>query len=377
MRKKVLISGNVAIAEGALYAGCRFFGGYPITPSSDIAEYMSLKLPLYGGIFIQMEDEIASMGAIIGASIAGKKAMTATSGPGFSLMQEHVGFAVMGEIPVVIVNVQRGGPSTGLPTFPSQQDIMQARWGTHGDHEIIAYAPYSIAESFELTVKAFNAAEKYRNPVIILSDEVIGHMREIYEMPDEGEVEVVNRTEPTVPPDQYLPYDDHFGDVPPMAAFGNGYRYHITGLNHDKTGFPTHNPEISQRLMERLVNKIRNHRDEIVDIDVKWMNDAEYAIFAVGSAARSALQTVIELREQGMKIGYIRARCVWPFPDKELYDFAAQLKWILVPEMNMGQMYNEVKRSVEGRCKVFPLWKANGEIISPEEITEKIKEISI
>ncbi len=366
---KKLLSGNEAIGKGALEAGLQFYGGYPITPSSDIAEYIARELPKYGGIFIQMEDEIGSAGSIIGASLAGKKSMTATSGPGISLMQEHIGFAAMVEAPTVFVDIMRGGPSTGLPTFPSQGDLLQAKWGTHGDHEIIVLYPNSVTECFYQTVRAFNLAEKYRTPVIILSDEIIGHMREMVDLPEK--VEVINRRMPEVKPDKFKPYDTNFGDVPPMPPYGSGYRYHTTGLVHDETGFPTHNPKKSQALISRLVNKIRKNRDDIVEVDFEYMDDAEIGIFALGPVARSALEAVEELRNNGVKAGLIRPKVVFPFCDKELMESSKNLKKLYVFEMNMGQIVNEVERVI-GREKIEWHGKSNGEIITPDEIEEYI-----
>jgi len=299
--KILLLQGNEALAEGALAAGCRFFAGYPITPASEIAEHMALKLPALGGTFIQMEDEIASMGAVIGASLAGVKAMTATSGPGFSLMQENIGYACMAETPCVVVNVMRGGPSTGLPTLASQGDVMQARWGTHGDHPVIVLAVSCVRDCFELTVFAFNLAEKYRVPVIILSDEVVAHTRETFVPPPPGEIEVVDRLKPAVPPEWYRPYEDTGTGVPPMAAFGDGYRHHVTGLTHDERGFPTQRSDEIDALMRRLFRKITQGFHEIQRVESYRMEDAEVAVIAYGSVARSARRAVLEARERGLQ----------------------------------------------------------------------------
>ena len=372
MGQRKLISGNHAIAEAAIRAGCRFFAGYPITPSSEIAERLAELLPQNDGIFIQMEDEIASMGAIIGASLTGTKALTATSGPGFSLKQENIGFAIMGEIPVVIVNVQRGGPSTGLPTFPGQQDLMQARWGRHGDQEIIALVPDSIQESYEFTIKAFNLAEQYRTPVILLTDEVISQMKEQIEIPDD--VEIIDREFPSLPPEEYYPFDGSKGLVPPLAPYGEGYRYHITGLAHDKTGFPSSNPKVVREQLERKLNKIRKNRDEIVDVEEFLLEDAEYAIFALGSMARAAKQVTLDLREEGIPIGLLRPLTLWPFCDKELINYAKKLKHIFVVEMNFGQIVGEVERYAGKYTKVDWYGRADGRLIPPREIKDFIKE---
>lgn len=366
------MQGNDAISYGALYAGCRFFAGYPITPSTEIAEMMSRELPRHGGRFIQMEDEIAAMAATIGASIAGSKSLTATSGPGMSLKMENLGFAYLTEIPCVIVNVQRGGPSTGMPTAPSQSDIMQARWGTHGDHPCVALTPSTVYEQFSQTVRAFNLAEKYRMPVIILTDEIIGHMREAVTIPAEGELEIINRKKPTVKPEEYKPYDNSFGDVPPMANFGEGYKYHITGLNHDATGFPTNNGAVAQAEEQRLMRKISANYDDIVLVEEYMCDDADTLIFAVGSVARSAKDTVDEARKAGKKAGLMKPLTIWPFPDKHIASYKGKIKKMIVPELNLGQMINEVRRAAEGSFEVSGLNRIDGEPITPEQILEAL-----
>ncbi|HFE53850.1 MAG TPA: 2-oxoacid:acceptor oxidoreductase subunit alpha [Bacteroidetes bacterium] len=372
MDKKIqLWEGNHLVAEAAIRAGCRFFAGYPITPSSEVAEYMAWKLPQVGGTFIQMEDEIASMGAIIGASLAGVKSMTATSGPGFSLKQENLGFACIAEVPVVVLNVMRGGPSTGLPTHPSQMDVMQARWGTHGDHWVIALAPAYMDEIFRGTVRAFNLAEKYRVPVILLLDEILGHMHEGYEIPDD--IEIIDRAKPDVPPEEYYPYDDSKGDVPPLAPFFTGYRYNVTGLNHDKSGFPTTNPELIQRDMERQRRKLYANLDDILWYDEYKLDDAEIALIAFGSMGRSAQVAVDLAREQGIKAGLFRPITLWPFPEEKVAKIAEQVDTILVPEMNMGQLILEVERCAGGKAKVEGVNKVGGLPIEPPEILEAIK----
>ena len=312
-----LIQGNRACALGAIAAGCRFFAGYPITPSSEIAEILSRELPKLGGRFIQMEDEIASIAAVIGASVGGLKAMTATSGPGFSLMQENIGYAVVAEVPCVVVNVMRTGPSTGLPTSPSQGDVMQARWGTHGDHPIIALAPATVREAFDLTVTAFNFAEKYRTPVFVLMDEVVGHMRERVELPDPESISIVNRDMPGVPPEWYEPFGTSPSDVPPLAPFGEGYRYHITGLLHDPRGFPTERLDEVQPWVERVFRKIDRNLDEIAMWNADGIEDARSLVVAYGSTARSARQAIkIARARYGRKVGLLRLKTLWPFPEE-------------------------------------------------------------
>ena len=365
--KIVSLSGNTVVAEAAVHAGCRFYAGYPITPSSEIAADMSRLMPRVGGVFIQMEDEIASMGAVIGASLTGVKAMTATSGPGFSLKQENIGFACIAEVPCVIVNVMRGGPSTGLPTLPSQGDVMQARWGTHGDHSMIALAPSTLTEIYWETVRAFNLAEQYRTPVVLLIDEILGHMSERVELPDPSELKIVNRVKPEASPEEYLPYATNSGHVPPMADFFTGYRYHVTGLTHDVTGFPTEDPDISQALIERLQAKIRHNLDNILKSEEADLEDAEVAILAYGSVARSARVAIAQAREVGIKAGLFRPVTLWPFPREQVLDLAGRVKGILVPEMNMGQIVGEVER-IAGLTPVVSLNKANGQPISPTEI---------
>ena len=312
-KKELLLQGNEAVVEGALRAGCRFFAGYPITPATEISEILSVRLPQVDGTFIQMEDEIASLGAVIGASLAGAKAMTATSGPGFSLMQENLGFAVIAEVPCVIVNVMRGGPSTGLPTFPSQSDVMQARWGTHGDHPAIVLSASTVRECYDITIKAFNLSEKFRMPVILLIDEVVGHMREKMTLSEMEEVEIVNRIKPTVPPEWYIPYEDAPSGVPAMANFGEGYRYHVTGLTHDIRGFPTSRPDEIGPFINRLFRKVNQNFSEIQMAEFFQTDDAEITIVAYGCVARSAKRAVIMAREKGRKVGLLKLITLWPF----------------------------------------------------------------
>ncbi|MCD6205871.1 MAG: 2-oxoacid:acceptor oxidoreductase subunit alpha [Candidatus Marinimicrobia bacterium] len=364
--------GNVACAEGALAAGCRFFAGYPITPSSEIAEVLSRRLPMVGGKFIQMEDEIGAMGATIGASLGGVKAMTATSGPGFSLKQENLGFAAMAEVPCVIINVQRGGPSTGLPTHAAQGELMQARWGTHGDHPIIVLSPCSVRETYDMTVKAFNLSEKYRTPVILLSDEIVGHLTEKVEVPPIEELGLINRKKPTVSPDKYLPYEMDETDIPAMANFGEGYRYHVTGLAHDETGFPTNDPLKIEAQLERLNRKIDRYRDDIVEIETLYTDDAEILVISFGSTARSARRAVANARKNGTKAGLLRLKTVWPMPYREIEAIGANVKRIIVAEMNLGQLAHEVEWAVRRSKPVVRVNKINGEPITPKEIYNSI-----
>ncbi len=368
-----LIQGNRACTLGALAAGCRFFAGYPITPSSEIAEFMSRELPRLGGKFLQMEDEIASIAAVIGASVGGLKAMTATSGPGFSLMQENIGYAVVAEIPCVIVNVMRTGPSTGLPTSPSQGDVMQARWGTHGDHPIIALSPASVLEAFEMTVTAFNFAERYRTPVILLMDEVVGHMRERVELPMVRPEQIVNREMPTVPPEWYEPFGNPASDVPPLAPFGEGYRYHITGLLHDARGFPTSRQDEVQSWLDRVFGKIDRHMDEIALWEEDGVEDALVAVVAYGSTARSARQAIKMARARyGRKVGLLRLKTLWPFPEDVVERLGERVQRIVVAEMNLGQIALEVERIV-GRKKVLRVGRADGHMVTPDQILDAIR----
>lgn len=368
----ILAQGNEACVEGALAAGMKFFAGYPITPSTEIAELSAQRLPQLGGKFIQMEDEIASMAAIIGASLAGVKAMTATSGPGFSLMQENIGFAAMAEVPCVIVNVQRGGPSTGLPTSPSQGDVMQAKWGSHGDYPAIALTPNSVQESYELTIKAFNLAEKYRTPVVLLMDETVGHMREKLILREEREIEIINRKKPRVKPEEYIPYKVDEDLVPPMASFGEGYRYHVTGLAHDETGFPTNNHKIAGQLTERLVRKVKLNIDDFSYYEEYRLEDAETVIVAYGGVSRSAMLAIDRMREQGRKVGMFRPITIWPVLEKQLKALSGRAKEIYVAEMNLGQYYLEVDRIAGKRCPVKKINKVTGELITPDEIIDAI-----
>ena len=373
--KVLLLSGNEAVAHGAIAAGCRFFAGYPITPSSEIAEQLSLILPRIGGKFIQMEDEIASIAAIIGASLAGVKSLTATSGPGYSLKQENIGYASLTEVPCVIINVQRGGPSTGLPTSPAQADVLQAKWGTHGDHPIIVLAPTYVREIFDLTVAAFNLSEEFRVPVVVLLDEINAHMREKVELP--ASVEVVDRRKPTVSPEEYKPYDTSFGDVPPMANYGEGFRFHVTGLMHDATGFPTGDAKIVGACQSRLLRKIDDNVDKIAVSKCRFHEQAETLVISFGSTARSVNHAVAELREEGLKLGTLRPLTLFPFPLKQLEQAlsSGKTRRILVVELNMGQLILEIQRYVAGRVPVLGLHKADGDPITPEEVVDRIREV--
>ena len=367
-----LMQGDEACAEGAIAAGCRFFAGYPITPATDVAEVLARRLPQVGGKFIQMEDEISSLAAVIGASVGGAKAMTATSGPGFSLMQENIGYAAMAEIPCVIVDVQRLGPSTGRPTSPSQGDVMQARWGTHGDHPIIVLSPSSVRETFDLTVQAFNFAERYRTPVILLMDEVIGHMRERVILPDSETIERVERPGTTVPPEWYKPFENFPADVPPLMPFGEGYRYHITGLHHDERGYPTNRLDEVQPWLERVFRKIDRSLSDILLYDEDGIEDAETLVIAYGATARSARYAVEMARERGDKVGFLGLKTIWPFAEEVVEHAATRLHRVVVPEMNLGQLVLEVER-VLGRHKVHRVNRADGEMIRPAEILAAIE----
>jgi 2-oxoglutarate/2-oxoacid ferredoxin oxidoreductase subunit alpha len=371
----VFVQGNHACVLGALKAGCRFFAGYPITPSSEIAELLALELPRIGGKFIQMEDEIAAMGAIIGASLTGMKVLTATSGPGFSLKQENIGYAVMAEIPCVIVNVQRGGPSTGLPTQSAQGDVQQARWGTHGDHEIIVLAPSTIPEIYRQTIRAFNLAEKYRTPVILLLDEIIGHMREVLmEIPDDQVVRI-DRPRPDCPFDKYLPYQMVDSDIPPMADFGSGYRYHVTGLCHDETGFPTNDPVKIDAFMHRLNRKISRYTDDIVEYQTAGHENADVLIMAYGSSARSARQA-LRLMEKDQKLSVLfQPLTLWPFPENAFKNIMQSCKGIVVAEANAGQMKREIERLVNRDVPIRLVNSLNGEPIDPKAIVSAVMEI--
>ncbi len=364
------MDGDTACAEGAICAGCRFFGGYPITPATEIAERMARRLPQVAGTFIQMEDEIASMNAVLGASWAGVRAMTATSGPGFSLMMENLGLGIMTETPCVLVNVQRGGPSTGMPTLVGQGDMMQARWGSHGHYEIIALAPSSPQELFDLTVYAFNLAEKYRSPVLVMTDETVGHMTERVIIPPLEEIEIYPRRKPTAPRDDgYLPFKPDTDGVPPMACAGDGYRIHVTGLTHDERGYPdTVNIETQRRLVERLVGKIRDNRHDIIRLEEDQTEDADVVVVAYGISARTAARPVRIARERGYKIGLLKLVTVWPFAEDRIRELAARVKAFVVPEINLGQIALEVERCAAGKAQTILVPHAGGGLHQPDEI---------
>jgi len=361
-----LLQGNEACARGALAAGCRFFAGYPISASTEIAERLAQELPKLGGKFIQMEDEIASIAAVIGASVGGLKSLTATSGPGFSLMQENIGYAAMAEIPCVIVDVQRLGPSTGRPTSPAQGDVMQARFGTHGDHPIIALSPTSVRESFDLTVKAFEFSERYRTPVVVLMDEVVAHMREQVDLPT-AQLLPAEREPVGVPPEWYEVYGESPNDVPPLASFGQGYRFHITGLHHDVHGFPTDRLDEVQPWIERVFRKIDNNLDDIVLTQAEWTEDMSALAIAYGGTYRSARQAVRLAHAQGQRVGLLKLQTIWPFAEREVERLAERVDRVIVPEMNLGQLALEVER-VAGRHKVRRVNRIDGEMIEPQQI---------
>ena len=375
MSKVLLMQGNSAVVEGAIAAGVRFYGGYPITPSTEIAEQLALRLPQVGGKFMQTEDEIAGLGTVIGASMAGKKAMTATSGPGFSLKQEMLGLACIAEIPCVIVNVQRVGPATGQPTSPAQGEVMQTRWGTHGDHWLITISPSSVPECFELTLRAVALSEKYRCPVILLMDEVIGHMREKIELPDNyDEIPQAERKMPTCAPEEYLAYGCEDGSkVPAMAPFGSGYRWHVTGLVHDETGFPKGTGAATKESQDRLRTKLTDNLDDIVQVENYRMEDAEFAVVAFGGAARTAYEAIDMARAEGLKVGFVRPITIWPFAEKQMQDLAGKVKGILVHELNCGQYVLEVERAVAGKVPVSLFAKYDNESATPAELLAEIK----
>lgn len=367
------INGDTACAEGALAAGCRFFAGYPITPASEIAERMSERLPALGGEYIQMEDELASMAAVVGASNAGGKAMTATSGPGISLMNENIGLAAITETPCVIVNVQRGGPSTGMPTLPAQGDVMQARYGSHGDYPMVAYAPDSPQEMFDLTVDAFNTAEAYRTPVIVLADQTIGHMTGKVEIPDTVETHHRPRPDPDADPAAFRPFDSST-EVPPMAVAGDGYRVHVTGLTHDQSGNPDIDPDTHKHMLERIMGKIQHNRDKIVDTERYKLDDATVAVIAYGLTSRPARQAVRDLRDTGIPVGLLRLRTLWPFPEAIIKALSEQVTALVVAELNCGQYVHRVRE--HAICEVAAHTHPGGELPAPAAIAESVTEVT-
>ena len=366
------INGDEACCEGALAAGCRFFAGYPITPATEVAESMSRRLPEIGGIYIQMEDEIASMAAILGASWGGVKSMTSTSGPGFSLMMENIGLGICTETPCVVCNVQRAGPSTGLPTLVAQGDMMQARWGSHGHYEIIALSPASPQEMFDFTIRAFNLSEYYRLPVILLADETIGHMTERVVIPPEEEIEIVNRRKPAVSREEYLPYEADPDGIAPMANCGDGYRIHVTGLTHDERGYPAMDAKAQEKMVARLVDKIRNNRDKIIRTKNLFLDDAEVVVVSYGISARSSMQAVQDARREGIKAGLIKLDTVWPFPEDLIRAVAASSKTMIMAEINGGQMVLELERAACGACPVRLVSNYGGAILHPGLILSSI-----
>ncbi len=369
------LNGDEASAEGAIAAGCRFFAGYPITPATEIAERMAKRLPAVSGVYIQMEDEIASMAAVLGASWGGTKSMTATSGPGFSLMMENIGLGMMMETPCVVVNIMRGGPSTGLPTLVGQGDVMQARWGSHGDYGVIALTPSSPQEAFDMTIEAFGLSEKYRLPVIVLSDELIGHMYERVVIPEKKFLPRIRRRKPRKAPGEHLPFQGGEDLVPPMACAGEGYRLHVTGLTHDEMGYPVITASAQERLVRRLCDKIRRHAGDIIRIEEEATEDAEVIVVAYGCASRTARESVHMARREGMRAGLLRLLTVWPFPDGRIRELAARgVKGFVVPEVNYGQIAGEVERCAAGR-DVLMVGLMGGAVHTPDLILEAIKEM--
>jgi 2-oxoglutarate ferredoxin oxidoreductase subunit alpha len=370
------LTGDEACAEGALAAGCRFFGGYPITPATEIAEHMAERLPEVGGTFIQMEDEIAAMASVLGASWAGCKSMTATSGPGFSLMMENLGLGICTETPCVLVNVQRGGPSTGLPTMGAQADMMQARWGSHGDYEIIALSPASAQEIFYQTIEAFNLSEKYRTPVLIMTDEVIGHMSEKVIIPRESMIKAVSRLKPTGrSKDRFKLFKPGPLGVAPMPAAGEGYHIHVTGLTHDEKGYPVMSVEAQQEMMQRLMDKIQRNRADIIRTEGHRLEDAELVVVSYGISARTALAAVEEARKMGIKAGLLRLITVWPFAEEIIGKLALTAKAFITVEINLGQIHREVQRTVAGRTPTYLVGHAGGTIIAPDQVIATMQEV--
>jgi len=377
MSKKVLMQGNQAVAEAALVAGMKVCAGYPITPASEVVEILSRKLPAYGGRFIQMEDEIASIGVIIGASAAGKKAITATSGPGFSLMQELLGYAAMVEIPIVIYNAQRVGPSTGGATKPQQADIMQTKWGSHGESPRIALCPSSVEEAYKLTITAFNLSEKYMVPVVILADEILAHIRESINIPESDSVEIINRRTDVLPQEEYLPYKVDNTGIPILPPLGGGYRYNISGMIHGDNGIPNLAPEIIDYCIQRINSKLKKYYNDIVMIEKMEEENSKIAVLAYGSTARPAKGAVRMAIEKGIKVDFIRPITIWPFPEREVREIACRVDKILVPEMNFeGQVAGLVKQSIEGEAEVVQLNKISGLPFYVEEIYHQIIKIN-
>ena len=368
------LDGDHAAAEGALAAGCTFFAGYPITPSTEVAERIAERFPGVGGIFIQMEDEMASMAAIIGAAWGGAKTMSVTSGPGFSLMMENIGLAAMMETPCVVIDVQRGGPSTGLPTLPGQADMMQARWGSHGDYEIIALSPNSPQECFWMVIKAFNLSERYRVPVLVMMDECVGHMTEKVVIPEASEIELYPRRYTKLPPKEYLPFKPGKDLVPDIIKAGDGYKIHVTGLTHDEKGYPVMSWEAQEKLVRRLVEKIRLFADDLVEIEEEQTEDAEVVVVSYGISSRVAIPAIQKARKEGIKVGLLRLIIAWPFPEKRIFQLAGKIKGFVVVEMNYGQMVLEVERAAKGKAKSILVPHGGGWVHNPEDICKAIKE---
>lgn len=368
------LDGDHACAEGALAAGCNFVAGYPITPSTEVVERISERLPHVGGVFIQMEDELASMASLCGAAYSGAKALTVTSGPGFSLMMENIGLAAMLEVPCVIINIQRGGPSTGLPTLPGQADMMQVRWGSHGDYEIIALSPNSPQECFEFTIKAFNLSEKYRVPAFVMADECVGHMTERVVIPPADQIELAPRRYTKVPPEEYLPFKPEKDLVPDMVRAGTGYKIHATGLTHDEKGYPVMHWKTQEKLVRRLVEKIRLNADKIIEFEEEQTDDAEVILLSYGISSRVAIPAIQKARKEGIKVGVVRLIVVWPFPEERVYQLAKKVKAFVVPEMNYGQMVLEVERMAKGQAEVFLVPHGGGWVHDPEDVYKVIKE---
>ncbi len=368
------ITGDVACAEGALAAGCSFFAGYPITPATEIAEHIAGRLPEVGGVFIQMEDEIAAMAAVLGASCAGAKSMTATSGPGFSLMMENLGLGLVTQTPCVVVNVQRAGPSTGLPTLGAQSDMMQARWGSHGHYEIIALAPSSPQEMFFLTIAAFNLSETYRLPVLIMADEVTGHLSERVVIPDASKIKLQSRPRPKGRKDRFKPFQPGMNGVAPMAHAGDGYRVHVTGLTHDERGYPSMTAEAHVEMISRITDKIRRNLDRIIMLEEYRLDDADVALISYGISARSSLAAVDEARCKGIKAGLLRLVTVWPFPEEQIRRLASRLKGLITVELNLGQIHLEVERCSAGTAPAYLVGHPGGTVITPGDILRKIEE---
>ncbi len=376
LKGEFFLNGDVALAEGAISAGCRFFAGYPITPATEIAERMAERMPEVGGTYIQMEDELGSMNAVLGAAWGGVKAMTATSGPGFSLMMENLGLGIMLETPCVLANIQRAGPSTGLPTLPAQGDMMQARWGSHGCYSIIAISPSSPQEMFDLTIKAFNLSEKYRIPVLIMADAVVGHMSEKVMIPPPERIKLFPRRKPVVPPEEYLPFQPDSDLVPSMANAGEGYRFHVTGLTHDERGYPADSVAAQDKLVRRLIDKIERNKEDIIMLEADGLDDAEAVVIAYGISARIARFALTQARENGLKVGMLRLITVWPFPEEMIKELASKVKAFIVPEINCGQIALEVERCAHGRAEVIPVPHLGGGVHQPEVIVSALRKVA-